>query len=177
MDPRGLTTQPALVLGHRTDILASDALARTLFVDFRGMPAKHRNYARWLLLDDGARDLFLDWERQARNAVDSLRLEAAATPNDEATHHLIGELSLASAEFRSWWARHQVHQRTHGTKRLHHPQVGELDVQFESLTLPGDTRQTLYVYSTGPGSTSQDALALLASLAQPPVSGARRASG
>ncbi|WP_193106690.1 helix-turn-helix domain-containing protein [Brachybacterium sp. FME24] len=168
------TTQPALVLGHRTDVLASNALARALFADFRVMPAKHRNYARWLLLDDRARDLFLDWEQQARNAVESLRLEAAATPNDEATHHLIGELSLASPEFRSWWSQHQVHLRTHGTKRLHHPQVGEIDVQFESLTLPGDTRQTLYVYTTEPGSTSQDALTLLASLAQPPASNAPR---
>lgn len=106
--------------------------------------------------------------------MESLRLEAAATPNDEAAHHLIGELSLASAEFRSWWAQHQVHQRTHGTKRLHHPQVGELDVQFESLTLTGDTRQTLYVDTTEPGSSSQDALALLASLAQPWASGALR---
>lgn len=161
------SSQPALILGHRTDILASNALARVLFADFDAMPAKHRNYARWLLLDEHAHALFLDWEDQARNAVEALRLDAAATPGDPGTQQLVGELSLASDEFRHWWSSHQVHQRTHGTKRLHHPVVGALDVQFETLTLPGDPRQILYVYTTEPGSASQEALTLLASWTHP----------
>ena len=157
------SSQPALILGRRTDILASNALARALFADFESMPAKHRNYARWMLLDDTARTLFRDWEEQARNAVEALRLDAAATPNDQGTQQLVGELSLASAEFRQWWSAHRVHQRTHGTKRLSHPVVGELEVQFETLALPGEESQVLYVYSTEPATASHQALSLLAS--------------
>jgi hypothetical protein len=59
-----------------------------------------------------------------------------------------------------------VHQRTFGTKRLSHPLVGELDVQFETLALPGEESQVLYVYSTEPGSASHQALSLLASWSQ-----------
>lgn len=158
-----LASQPALILGRRTDILASNTLARALFADFEAMPAKHRNYARWMLLDDDARSLFSDWEEQARNAVEALRLDAASLRNDLGQQQLIGELSLESSEFRQWWSAHRVHQRTHGTKRLHHPVVGELAVQFESLPLPGDASQVLYVYTAEPGSTSQEALTLLAS--------------
>lgn len=165
--------QPALILGHRTDILASNTLARALFVDFEAMPAKHRNYARWLLLDEHAHALFLDWEDQARNVVEALRLDAAATPDDPGTQQLVGELSLASDVFRHWWSGHQVHQRTHGTKRLHHPIVGALEVQFETLTLPGDPRQVLYVYTTEPGSASQEALTLLASWSLPRIAAAQ----
>jgi transcriptional regulator with XRE-family HTH domain len=157
------SSQPALILGRRTDILASNPLARALFADFESMPAKHRNYARWMLLDDAARTLFRDWEEQARNAVEALRLDAAVTPNDQGTQQLVGELSLASPEFRQWWSAHRVHQRTFGTKRLSHPLVGELDVQFETLALPGEESQVLYVYSTEPGSASHQALSLLAS--------------
>ena len=160
------SSQPALILGRRTDILASNALGRALFADFESMPAKHRNYARWILLDDDARALFRDWEEQARNAVEALRLDAAATPNDQGTQQLVGELSLASDEFRQWWSAHRVHQRTHGTKHLNHPLVGELEVQFETLTLPGDTSQVLYLYTTEPGTASRDALSLLASWSQ-----------
>ncbi|MDO9397998.1 MAG: helix-turn-helix transcriptional regulator [Herbiconiux sp.] len=156
-------TQPALILGRRTDILASNALARALFADFESMPAVHRNYARWMLLDDGARDLFREWEEQARNAVEALRLDAARTPDDRGIQQLVGELSVASSEFRQWWSAHRVHQRTHGTKGLNHPLVGELDVQFETFTLPGETSQTLYVYTTEPGSASQQSLSVLAS--------------
>lgn len=159
------STQPALILGRRTDILASNALARALFADFESMPAKHRNYARWMLLDDDARALFTDWDEQARNAVEALRLDAAMTPDDKGTQQLVGELSVASSEFRQWWSAHRVHQRTHGTKRLNHPLVGELEIHFETLTLPGEPSQTLYIYTTEPGSTSEQSLSLLASWA------------
>lgn len=166
------SSQPALILGRRTDILASNALARALFADFESMPAKHRNYARWMLLDENARTLFRDWEEQARNAVEALRLDAAATPDDQGTQQLVGELSLASDEFRQWWSAHRVHQRAHGTKRLNHPLVGELDVQFETLTVSGEPSQALYLYTAEPGTASDQALALLASWTQTNTAGA-----
>lgn len=161
-----LTLQPALILGHRTDVLASNALARALFADFAKLPVKHRNYVRWILLDEDARVLFLDWEEQARNAVEALRLEAAMVPDDRGLQQLVGELSLASAEFQRWWPERRVHQRTYGTKHLRHPIVGDLDVQFETFGLPGDSSQVLYIYTAEPGTTSQQSLGLLASWAQ-----------
>ncbi|WP_181274918.1 helix-turn-helix domain-containing protein [Brevibacterium oceani] len=167
------TFQPALILGNRTDVLASNALARALFADFEKLPAKHRNYVRWILLDEDARVLFLDWEEQARNAVEALRLEAAMLPDNRGLQQLVGELSLVSAEFRSWWAERRVHQRTYGTKRLRHPIVGDLEVQFETFGLPGDSSQVLYVYTAEPGTTSQESLGLLASWAQSPPADTR----
>ncbi|OLT53283.1 transcriptional regulator [Corynebacterium sp. CNJ-954] len=158
-----LSAQPALILGHRTDILATNTLARTLFADFEAMPAKHRNYARWMLLSDEAHSLFIDWEEQARNAVEALRLDAAANPDDQGTQQLVGELSMISPEFRNWWSQHRVHQRTHGTKHLDHPIVGNLEIHFETLSLPGDQHQTLYIYTTEPGTSSHEALNLLMS--------------
>ncbi|PZR54101.1 transcriptional regulator [Xylanimonas oleitrophica] len=162
-----LHTQPAMILGRRTDVLAANRMARALFADFPRMAPRERSYARWMLLADEARDLFLDWELQARNAVEALRLDAGKTPDDPETQQLVGELSLASPEFRRWWSEHQVHQRSHGTKRLRHPVVGELAVDFETLTLPGDAEQTLYVYTAAAGSPSQQSLDLLASWAHP----------
>lgn len=111
-----------------------------------------------MLLSEDAWALFVDWEVQARAAVESLRLELARDPDDRAATALVADLSERSEEFRLWWAEHGVHQRTHGTKRLDHPVVGGLDVQFESLQLPGDPGQTLYVYSTEPGTPSRDAM-------------------
>jgi hypothetical protein len=57
-------------------------------------------------------------------------------------------------------------QRTFGSKRLHHPIVGELTVDYESFSLPGDPDQSLYVYTTAPDSASRNALSLLASWTQ-----------
>lgn len=162
-----LDAQPALVLGRRTDVLASNRLARALFTDFEAVPRPQQSYARWVLLSDQARGLFLDWEVQARAAVESLRLEVGNDPDDRAGRALVAELSERSAEFRTWWEEHRVHQRTFGSKRLRHPVVGDLTVEFETLTLPGDPDQTLFLYTTERGSASEQALRLLASWAAP----------
>lgn len=162
-----LDFQPAMILGRRTEVLATNRLARALFADFERMPVRERNYARWMLLSDEARALFLDWELQARNAVEALRLDAGRSPGDPETQQLVGELSLASAEFRRWWSEHHVHQRSYGTKRLHHPIVGELAVNFETLAFPTDKEQVLYVYTTSAESPSRQALSLLAGWTHP----------
>jgi len=158
-----LDGHPALVLGRRTDVLASNRLARALFTDFEAMRPRERNYARWMFLDDGARSLFLDWEEQARSAVHNLRLEVGSETDDPGVHALVAELTELSPEFRAWWEEHDVYQRTFGTKRLHHPVVGDLSVHYETLALPGDPDQTLFVYTTEAGTSSREALDLLAS--------------
>ncbi|GGQ72958.1 hypothetical protein GCM10010267_39890 [Streptomyces griseorubens] len=126
-----LDGEPALVLGRRTDILAANRMARALFADFESKPRPERNYARWMFLDEAARDLFTDWEDQARTAVESLRLEVGRDPHDRATTELVAELRERSADFDRWWEQHRVHQRTHGSKRLRHPVVGDLTVEYD----------------------------------------------
>jgi transcriptional regulator with XRE-family HTH domain len=158
-----LDGEPALVLGRRTDVLAANRMAKALFTDFEQLPPRHRNYARWMFLDDAARSLFVDWEVQARAAVESLRFEVGRDPDDQATTALVEDLRRHSHEFDQWWEQHRVHQRTHGSKRLRHPLVGELTVEYETLTLPGDPDTTLFIYTTDPGSPSKRALDLLAS--------------
>lgn len=167
----GLEGSPALILGRRSDVIASNALARALFTDWEALPPRERNYARWMLLSDQARELFVDWEDQARTAVEALRLDAGDHPGDELTAALVAELAERSAEFRDWWSRHRVHQRTYGSKTLRHPIVGELTLDYETFTMPGDLDQTLFVYSTPPRTPSRQALEVLASWIQVPAAG------
>ncbi|GLV78156.1 helix-turn-helix transcriptional regulator [Streptomyces hygroscopicus] len=157
-----LDGEPVLVLGRRSDVLAANRMAKALFTDFDQMPVRHRNYARWMFLGEEPRSLFIDWEDQARAAVESLRLEIGRDADDQATNDLIAELRGKSTEFDRWWEEHRVHQRTHGSKRLHHALVGELTVEYETLTLPGDPDTSLFVYTAEPGSSSRQALDLLA---------------
>lgn len=154
---------PAMILGRRTDVLATNRAARVLFADFDAMPPRERNYARWMFTSEQARNLFADWSVQARTAVENLRLDFGGDPHDPAVIELVDELSAASAEFRMWWAEHRVFQRTYGTKRLRHPVVGDLSVDYETFTMPGDAEQTLFVYLAEAGSPSRDALNLLLS--------------
>jgi hypothetical protein len=138
-----LDAQPALILGRRSDVLATNRMARALLTDFDRMPPRERNYARWMFLSDEARDLFLDWDVQARAVVENLRLDVGNDPEDTAATELVAELAERGPDFRRWWEEHGVYQRTFGSKHLRHPVVGELTVDYETFTLPGDANQTL----------------------------------
>jgi transcriptional regulator with XRE-family HTH domain len=158
----GLARQPAFILGPRSDVLVSNRMLHALLADFGRLPPEERNYTRWILLSDEARSLFVDWAEQARVAVENLRLDVAAHPRDRATEAFVADLRARSPEFRRWWEEHRVHQRTSGSKRLRHPLVGALTVEYETLTFPGDPGIRLFVYTTTAGSPSREALERLA---------------
>jgi hypothetical protein len=99
--------------------------------------------------------------------VASLRSEAGKDPHDRGLSDLVGELSTRSIEFSTLWAKHNVRHHTTGTKGIHHPIMGDLQLTFESMDLPADPGLALIVYGTEPGSASQDALSLLASFSAP----------
>ena len=67
-----------------------------------------------------------------------LRLEAGRNPHDKALIELVGELSTRSELFRQRWASHDVRFHRSGQKRLRHPVVGQLDLDFEAMELPSE---------------------------------------
>jgi transcriptional regulator with XRE-family HTH domain len=153
---------PALVLGRRTDILLANRMARALLADFDALPARERNAARWIVLDEAAHSLLADgWEKVASQMVGMLRMDAARHPDDARTAELVGELSMKSERFRRWWAAQKVGELTHDTKLLHHPIVGHLALRTEALLLPGDPDQTVMLFLADRGSPSDEALQVL----------------
>jgi transcriptional regulator with XRE-family HTH domain len=154
--------KPAFVLGRRLDVLGHNRLAALLIADFDSMPAAERNQARFVFLEPHARELYAEWEQVAADTAAMLRMYAGQHPEDPLLRQLVGELSIRSAEFRRLWARNRVHRRSIGTKRYHHPLVGELTISYQALSLGDDPEQTLFVYDTAPGSTSAHALQLIA---------------
>ena len=158
-----LDGSPAMILGAHMDVLAINRGARALIADFEAMRPQDRNYARWMFFAPDARELFVDWDDQARIVVENLRLDVGVDPHNPTTARLIDELCSGSTQFRMWWSEHRVYQRTYGTKRLRHPVVGELSVEYETFTMPGDPQQTLFVYSAAADTPSRDALNLLLS--------------
>lgn len=156
-----LTELPALVLGRRTDVLAANRLAQALFAQFDAMKPQERNYARWMFLDERAHLLFRDWEDQARAVVETLRFDVGNHPEDPLATALVDELKTRSKDFERWWTEHRVYQRTHGTKHLRHPVIGDITLDYETLTMPGDPDQHLFIYTTAPGTPSRQAMELL----------------
>ncbi|TMM03819.1 MAG: helix-turn-helix domain-containing protein [Actinobacteria bacterium] len=161
-------TTPAIVHNSRVDYLAANPLGRALYAPLFESREQPANSARFTFLDPAAQDFYVDWERVAKDLVAHLRSEAGRHPHDRGLSDLIGELSVRSAEFRTWWAAHNVRYHQTGTKRLHHPIVGDLELSYEVMELPADAGVTISVYSAEPGSRSQEAVDLLASWASTP---------
>ncbi|MET7406311.1 helix-turn-helix transcriptional regulator [Streptomyces parvulus] len=158
-----ITAGPAFVRNGRMDMLAANQLARAFYSDLHETPGNRMNLARFQFLDPAARRFYPDWDTFADVAVAILRTEAGRDPYDKDLHDLVGELSTRSEEFRGRWGAHNVRRHGTGTKRFHHPVVGDLTLAFEGLEMAAAPGLTLTVYAAEPGSASEEALRLLAS--------------
>ncbi len=160
-----ITEAPAWVRNARHDIVAMNRLARALYSPVLEDPRRPANTTRFVYLNPAARDFFVDWDLIANDGAAMLRLEAGRNPHDKELIELVGELSTRSEVFRQRWASHDVQFHRSGQKRLHHPVVGQLDLNYESMELPSEPGLTLNVYTTPPDTPTADALKMLASWA------------
>ena len=160
-----MTGAPSVVRNERLDILATNPLGRALYDPLYRDRSRPANHARFAFLDPAAHDFWVNWERSADDTVGILRTLAGRNPNDKALHDLVGELSTRSEDFRSRWARHNVHQHIGGSKNINHPVVGRLDLMYDTLPIAQAPGLTMIVYTAAPGTPTADALQLLASWA------------
>ncbi|MFG2461920.1 helix-turn-helix domain-containing protein [Streptomyces sp. NPDC048523] len=158
-----LTTSPAFVIGRCTDILGWNRLAAALWTDFGRYSEHERVFVRLLFTEPWMRELYVDWEEVTRLAIAQLRMESARYPDDQPLTALVQELSARDAQFRQWWTEHDVAMRGNGVKKLRHPVVGELTLDWNTLTCGTDPDQHIIVWNAEPGTPSHDGLRLLAS--------------
>ena len=160
-----MTGAPAVVRNERLDILATNPLGRALYSPLYRDQNGPANHARFAFLDPAAQDFWVNWDRAADDTVGILRTLAGRNPHDKALHDLVGELSTRSEDFRSRWARHNVHQHLGGNKQINHPVVGRLELMYDTLPIAQAPGLTMIVYTAVPGTPTADALQLLASWA------------
>lgn len=166
-----ITEVPALVLGPRQDLIAINDLGAAFYAGLNLLPPGRRNMVRYLFTVDAARELYDDWAGTARTMVAELRRYAGTHPHDPELPDLVGDLAVRDADFRCWWAQHDVHLRDHGSKRYHHPIVGDLELGYEAMTPVGEPDLTFGTHTVEANSASAEALALLSSWSATPTLG------
>lgn len=160
-----ITEGVAFVRDTGQNIVATNALGRAFYSPVIGDGGRTPNLARFQFLDPASREFYPDWDLFASMCVAIMRAEAGRDPHDTALQDLVGELSTRSETFRSLWAAHDVRTHGAGTKRFHHPVVGDLVLAYEELAITAEPGQVLMVYTAEPGSPSAERLRLLASWA------------
>lgn len=156
-------TQPAYIEGRYFDILESNHLAHALSPRLKA----GGNQLRDMFLDRAEQDLYPDWEGSTECLVANLRQSVGTDIDDPRFIELTGELSLASPRFRDLWARHDVKGQWGAPMRFNHPEVGEMMLNRERLSINEAADLRLVVYHADAGSTDAEKLALLASASAP----------
>lgn len=156
---------PVWVRDRRMDFVAANAIGRALYSPLLQDPASRGNTARFTFFSPAARVFFPDWEQGASDIVASLRSYAGQNPRDKRLTDLIGELVTRSDDFRVRWAAHDVRHHRTGTKRIRHPEVGDLELLYEAMDFPANPEWFMFGYTADPGSPSEERLRLLGSLA------------
>lgn len=154
------TAAPAYILGRHNDVLKRNALATTLHSHFTHTDNTHR----MIFLDPAGRDFFRDWTATARAAVHDLRQATRQTPDERTLRELVGELSIASPEFRRLWAEREPRGPVSPGGHFCHPDVGELCLRTEIFPILSAPGQRLVAQPAEPGSHSAETLALLSTL-------------
>jgi transcriptional regulator with XRE-family HTH domain len=162
-----ITDGVAFVRDTQQNLLNTNALGRAFYAPVIGDGGRTPNLARFQFLDPASRDFYPDWDLFATMCVGVMRAEAGRDPHDRALQDLVGELSTRSEDFRRLWADHDVRTHGTGTKRFHHPIVGELTLAYEELAITAEPGLVLLIYTAEPGSPSAERLRLLASWAAP----------
>ncbi|WP_433517797.1 helix-turn-helix transcriptional regulator [Nonomuraea sp. CA-143628] len=164
-----MTGAAAFVRNAHLDVLATNRLARALYREALGageqppLDAGEQppNLARFVFRDPRARRFYRDWAGIAHDAVGSLRVEAARAPTNADLADLIDELTTHSAEFASRWDAHDVEYYRSGRQRFHHPDVGDLDLDYDALAIPADPGLTIVTYTLAPNAPHAAAFARL----------------
>lgn len=161
-----LATTPAFVIGRRTEILAWNPLGAALITDFAAIPEQERTFIRLLFTDPSMRTLYVDWSEVVQLAIAQLRMGSARYPDDPQLTAMVEELSARDPSFAEFWTTHDVASRGTGSKRLRHPIVGELTLDWEALSSASYPDQQIIIWTAEPGSRSHDRLRELATYAR-----------
>jgi hypothetical protein len=156
----------AMVLDASYQVIAWNPLAAALLADFSALAPRDRNLFRrhFLPTDPVARHFGMSGADDfSVFAAGHLRAAAARYPDDPELRALIAELVENSAEFAALWAARPVSGTRHLRKTFDHPVVGPLTLNCDVLAIP-DLDQHVVIYTAEPGSSTEEALRLLAVL-------------
>ncbi|SDM32066.1 Taurine catabolism dioxygenase TauD, TfdA family [Streptomyces sp. cf386] len=146
---------------HRTDLGSLDddqVLAlREALVSYKVLFVRGRNH-----LDDAAQ---IEFGRRLGEVTVGHPVHDSGDVAPEVYSLDSQDNGFADKQFAQWWGDHRVAARTVGTKTLNHPVVGELVLDWDTLTANTDPDQHLTVWTAEPGSPTHERLRILASWA------------
>jgi len=151
---------PAYVLGPRWEFAAWNTAQARLYPRIETLDDDDRNLLWVLFSDPSTRQLIVDWDIHARQALAEFRASTTALRDDPAMVALVERLGAASDDFDRWWAEHDVARFETRLRRFNHPIAGLLTFEYQLLTPAEWPLLTVAVQLPVPGDDSAQRLAV-----------------
>lgn len=142
-----LDASPALIKTATWDVVAWNRAAAAVLTDYGTLPPSQRNILRLIFGDPRVRAQQYDWERVARFVVGAFRADAARAGAVFEVGQLVDELCRLSPEFEALWRDNDVNVHGEGLKRLRHPILGEIAMEYSAFAVDGRPDLGMVVYN------------------------------
>ncbi|MCG7403552.1 MULTISPECIES: helix-turn-helix transcriptional regulator [Caballeronia] len=144
-----LQTSPAIVKTPTWDVVAWNRAAAVVLTDYGTLPPGGRNILRFLFRNPDVRARQHDWDSVARFVVGAFRADVARAGLVSEVGELVEELRHASPEFDALWRDNDVHSHEEGggIKRLMHPALGSVELEYSAFSVDGRPDLGMIVYT------------------------------
>ena len=142
-----LDVSPALIKTATWEVVAWNRAAATVLTDYGTLPLGQRNILRLIFCDPRVRAAQYDWESIARFVVGAFRADAARAGAVSEVGELVDELCGRSPEFAALWRDNDVHGHGEGVKRLRHPILGSIELEYSAFAVDGRPDLGMIVYN------------------------------
>ena len=161
-----LTISPAIVKTATWDVVAWNAATAAALTDYATLPREGRNILRLMFSTPRIQAAQEDWRSVARYVVGAFRADAARAGAGAEIAALVEELCETSAEFKALWRENDVAGHADGLKRLHHPELGLIELEFSAFAVDGRPDLGMIVYNPATADTADRIRALMADRAR-----------
>ncbi len=142
-----LDASPAFVKTATWDVVAWNAAAAVVLTDYGKLPEGQRNLLRQIFSSPSLRAKQHDWEGLARFVVGAFRADAARAGAMSEVSDLVDELSKSSPEFAAFWGENDVRLQSDGLKRIEHPDLGTVELEYSAFSVDGRPDLGMMVYN------------------------------
>jgi len=149
-----LSISPAIFKTATWDVVAWNAAAAAVLTDYGKLPRDQRNILRLMFSDSRIKAVQEDWQSVARYVVGAFRADAVRAGAGAEIAQLVEELSQSSPEFAALWKNNDVAGHADGVKRLHHPEIGLIELEFSAFAVDGRPDLGMIVYNPATSETA-----------------------
>ncbi|WP_158743584.1 helix-turn-helix transcriptional regulator [Acidisphaera sp. L21] len=153
---------PALIKTATWDVVAWNRASAVVLTDYGTLPVEQRNILRLMFGNARIRDAQSDWESVARFVVSTFRADAARAGAVSEVADLVDELCRMSPEFKALWRDNDVRAHGEGLKRLRHPVLGWIELEYSAFAVDGRPDLGMLVYNPASSADAERIRALIA---------------